>query len=180
MDTDSFIIQIKTEDFYKDIADDVRKRYDTSNYEVDRPLPKAMNKKVIGVMKYEVGGKIVTEFVALRPKTYSYLIDDDKNVKKAKEIKKCVTKRILKFNYYKNCLLKNEIILKSQQRFKSEAHCLYTEEINKIALSSNDDKRLQTFDRTTTYPYGTNAFKACESEMPILHEKPYFPSPGIS
>ena len=87
MDTDSFIIQIKTEDFYKDIADDVRKRYDTSNYEVDRPLPKAMNKKVIGVMKYEVGGKIVTEFVALRPKTYSYLIDDDKNVKKAKGTK---------------------------------------------------------------------------------------------
>ena len=87
MDTDSFIIHIKTEDFYKDIADDVKKRYDTSNYEVDRPLPKGMNKKVIGLMKDELGGKIITEFVALRPKTYSYLTDDDKNVKKAEGTK---------------------------------------------------------------------------------------------
>ena len=87
MDTDSFIIQIETEDFYKDIADDVKKRYDTSNYEVDRPLPKGMNKKVIGLMKDELGGKNITEFVALRPKTYSYLTDDDKNVKKAKGTK---------------------------------------------------------------------------------------------
>ena len=73
-------------------------------------------------------------------------------LKKLKEQKKCVIKRILKFNDYKNCLFKNEIILKSQQKFKSEAHCVYTEKINKIALSSNDDKRLQTFDRITTYP----------------------------
>ena len=58
-----------------------------------------------------------------------------------------------------------KIILKSQQRFKSDYHNVYTEQINKIALSSNDDKRLQTFDRVTTYPYGTNAFKVCESEM---------------
>ena len=151
MDTDCFIIHIKTENFYKDIADHVKKRYDTSNYEVDRPLPKGMNKKVIGLMKDELGGKIITEFVALRPKTYSYLTDDDKNVKKAKGTKKCVIKRILKFNDYKNCLFKNEIILKSQQRFKSEAHCVYTEEIDKVALSSNDDKRLQTFDRIKSY-----------------------------
>ena len=71
VDTDSFIIHIKTVDFYKDIADDVKKRYDTSNYEVDRPLPKGMNKKVIGLMKDEKGGKSITEFVGLRPKTYS-------------------------------------------------------------------------------------------------------------
>ena len=64
-----------------------------------------------------------------------------------------------------NCLFNNEIILKSQQRFKSEAHYVYTEEINKTVLSSNDDKKLQTFDRITTYPYGTNTFKTCESEM---------------
>ena len=88
MDTDSFIIHIKTDDFCKDIADDVKSRYDTSNYEGDRPLPKGMNKKVIGLMKDELGGKNITEFVALRPKTYSYLTDDDKNVKKAKGTKK--------------------------------------------------------------------------------------------
>ena len=95
MDTDSFITHIKTEDFYKDIADDIKNRYDTSNYEVDRPLPKETNKKVIGLMKDELGGKIITEFVALRPKTYSYLTDDDKNVKKTKVTEKCVIKRIL-------------------------------------------------------------------------------------
>ena len=70
MDTDSFIIYIKTEDFYKDIADDVKCKLDTSNYEVDRPLPTRKNKKVIGLMKDELGGKIIKEFVALRPKTY--------------------------------------------------------------------------------------------------------------
>ena len=72
-DTDSFIMHIKTKSFYKDIADDVEKRFDTSNYECDRPLPKGKNKKVIGLMKDELGGNIMTEFVALRPKTYSYL-----------------------------------------------------------------------------------------------------------
>ena len=80
-------------------------------------------------------------------------------------LKKYVVKSILKFNDYKNCIFKNEIILKSQQRFKSEGHCVYTDEVNKIALSSKDYKRLQTFDRTTTYSYGTNAFKVCTSEM---------------
>ena len=82
MDTDSFIIYIKTEDFYKDIADDVECKFDTSNYEVDRPLPTGKNKKVIGLMK------IMTEFVALRPNTYSYLTDDCKKDKKAKGTKK--------------------------------------------------------------------------------------------
>ena len=153
MDTDTFIMHIKTEDFYKDTADDVEKRFGTSNYEVNRPLPAGKNKKVIGLMKDELGGKIMAEFVAWRPKTYSYLMDDGWSDKKAKETKKCVIKRRLKFSDYKNCLLNNEIVLKSQQRFQSERHDVYTEKINKIALSSNDDKRLQTFDRFTSYPY---------------------------
>ena len=152
MDTDSLIINIKTEDVYKDIADDVEKRFDTSNYEVNRPLPTGKNKKVIGLMKDELGGKIMTEFFALRAKTYSYLVDDGNTGKKAKGTKKCVIKRQLEFNDYKNCLLNNEVILKSQQRFKSEAHNVYTEEINKIALSCYDDKRLQTIDGITSYP----------------------------
>ena len=86
-------------------------------------------------------------------------------LKKAKGRKKRVIKRILKFNDFKDCLFKNEIVLKSQQRLKSEAHCVYAEEVNKIAWSSNDDKRLQTFDRIRNYPYGTNAFKLCKREM---------------
>ena len=72
MDTDSFIMYIKIEDFYEDIANDVEKKIDTSNYEFDRPLPTGKNKKVIGLMKDDLGGKIMTEFVVLRPKTYSY------------------------------------------------------------------------------------------------------------
>ena len=165
MDTDSFIMHVKTEDFYKDIAGHVEKRFDTSNYEVNRPLPAGKNKKVIGLMKDELGGKIMTEFVALRPKTYSYLTDDCKEDKKAKRTKKCVIKRGLKFNDYKDCLLNNEIVLKSQQRFKSERHDVYIKEINKIALSSNDHKRLQTFDRITSYPYGASAGKVCKTEL---------------
>ena len=165
MDTDSFIMHIKAEDFYKDIADHVEKRSDTSNYEVDRPLPTGKNKKVIGLMKDELGGKIMTEFVALRPKTYSYLTDDCEENKKAKGTKKCVIKRRLKFNDYKDCVLNNQIVLKSQQRFKNERHDLYTEEIKKIALSSYDDERLQTFYRIISYPYGTNAGKVCETEL---------------
>ena len=113
MDTDSFIIHIKTEDFYKDIADDVEKRLDASNYEVNRPLPKGKNKEAIGLMKDELGGKIMAEFVALRPKTYSYLTVDCKEDKKAKGTKKCVIKRYLKFGDYKDCILNSEIILKS-------------------------------------------------------------------
>ena len=75
------------------------------------------------------------------------------------------------FENYKDCLFNGEVILKSQQRFKSDHHKVYTEEVNKIALSSNDDKRLQTFDRITTYPYETNAFKVCESEMILKNVK---------
>ena len=120
MDTDSFVMNIKTNDFYKDIANDVDKRFDTSNYEVNRPLPTGKNKKVIGLMKDELGGKIITEFVTLRPKTYSYLTDDGKEDKKAKGTNKYVIKTMIKFNDYKNCLLKDEVILKSQQRFISK------------------------------------------------------------
>ena len=165
MDTDSFIIHIKTEDFYKNIADDVEKRFDTSNYEFNRTLPAENNKKVIGLMKYEQGGKIMTKFAALGPKTYSYLMDDGGSDKKAKGTKKYVIKGRLKFNDYRDCFLNNEIILKSQQRFKSERHAVYTEEINKIALSSNDDKRLPTFDRIPSYPHGAGAGKVSKIEL---------------
>ena len=81
MDSGSFIIHIKTEDVYEDIADDVEKRFDKSNCKVNRPLPTGKNDKVIGLMKGVLGGKIITKFVALRPKTYSYLMDDDNSDK---------------------------------------------------------------------------------------------------
>ena len=154
MDTDSFVMNIKTNDSYKDIATDVEKRFDTSNYEVNRPLPTGKNKKVICLMKDELGGKIITEFVTLRPKTYSYSTDDGKEDKKAKGTKKCIIKRMIKFNDYKNYLLKGKVILKSQQRFISKKHDVYTENINKIALSNNDDKRIVSSYEITSYSYG--------------------------
>ena len=98
MNRDSFVMNIKTSDFYKDIANDVDKRFDASSYECNRPLPTGKNKKVIGLMKDQLGGKIITEFVTLRPKTYSYLTDDCKEDKKAKGTKKCIIKRMFKFD----------------------------------------------------------------------------------
>ena len=89
MDTDSFIIHITTEDFYDGIVDDVEERFDTSNYECNRPLPIGKIKKAIGLMKDELEGKIMTEFAALRAKTYSHLRDDDNGTKNAKTTKKC-------------------------------------------------------------------------------------------
>ena len=105
------------------------------------------------------------EFCTLRAKTYSYLMDDDSEVKKSKRTEKCVIKREIMFENYTDSLFNDKIILKSQRRFKSDHHNIYTEEVDKTTVSSNDDKRLQTFDRIKTYPYGTNAFKVCESEM---------------
>ena len=97
-------------------------------------------------------------------------MDDDSEVKRSKGTKKCVIKRDIILENYIDCLFNNKIILKSQQRFKSDHHKAYTEEVNKIALSSNDDKRLQTFNIIEIYPYGTNAFKVCRSEMMMVRD----------
>ena len=104
----------------------------------------------------------MTEFCALRAKTYSFLIsgyDDDceKNKiinKKAKGTKKCVVKREIKFNNYADSLFNDKVLIKSQHRFESDHHNVHTEKINKIALSSNNDKRIQAADKITTYAYG--------------------------
>ena len=117
-DNDSFVIHIITEDFYKDIADDVKRWFDTSNYDENktgkRPLPMGMNNKIIGFFKDELGGMIITEFCALIPKMYTYLMDDGSEKKKAKGTKKAVMKNKLIFENYKNCLFNDVIILRSQ------------------------------------------------------------------
>ena len=135
----------------------------------------------MGLIKDQLGRKIMTKFVGLRAKTYIYLIDDGSEDKKAKYTKKCVIKRKLTFENYKNCLdatqLENKInyleknkidinsfkefiknnksILKIQQRLKTKKHNVFTKEINKIALSLNDDKRMQSINSIETYAYGT-------------------------
>ena len=92
-------------------------------------------------------------------------MDDDTKLKKARRIKKCIAKRRLMFETYEDCLFNGKTMLKSQKRFKSDYRNVYTAQIIKIALSSYGDKRLQTLDKTTPYPYGINAVKVCESEM---------------
>ena len=105
-------------------------------------------------MKDELGGKIITKFVTLRPETYSFLTDDGKEDKKAKVTKQCLIKKMIKFTYYKKCLLNDQVILKSQRRFISKKHDVYTENFNKIALSNNDDKRTVSSNKISSYPYG--------------------------
>ena len=117
MDTDSLVYRIKTNDFYVDIADDVQTRFDKSGYCPNRPLPIALNKKVIGLMKDELGGAIMTKFVALRPELYSYRKLDGVEDKKCKGIKKCIVKKTLLFNHYKNCLFNPDAICRSQLMF---------------------------------------------------------------
>ena len=141
MDTDSLVYNIKTEDFYKDIAEDVEKRFDTSGYELDRPLPIGKNKKVIGLMKDELGCKIMKEFVSLRQKMYSYRVGKEEP-KKCKGIKKCIVKKTISFDDYKRCLLEGTTVHRSQMMFRSKKHNVRTLEVNKLALSREDDKRV--------------------------------------
>ena len=146
MDIDSLVYDIKTEDFYTDITGDVEERFDMSGYDKEdtRPLPIGKNKKVIGLMKDELGGAIMTEFISLRPKLYSFRKLDGAEDKKCKGIKKCVVKRTLSFEDYKNCLLNptTESLYRSQLMFRSKKHEVHTIEVNKVALNRNDDKRI--------------------------------------
>ena len=117
MDNDRFVYEIQTEDFYRDITKDVEKRFDTSGYSKDdnRPLPIGKNKKVIGRMKDEFGGKIMTEFVALRAKTYAYRkIDKEVEEKHCKDTKKRVVSKGLTFDDYKTCLFDSKTMYGSK------------------------------------------------------------------
>ena len=156
MDTDSLVYDIKTEDFYEDIANDVEARFDTSGYSNTdfRPLPIGLNKKVIGLRKDELGGKIMTDFVALRPKLYSYKKLDGLEDKKCKGIKKCVVKKTLTFEDYKTCLFSDSTEYRSQLMFRSNKHEVHTIEVNKVALNRDDDKRISRKDGISTFSRG--------------------------
>ena len=149
MDTDSFVYDIKTKDFYRDMSNDVENRFDTSSYKDDdsrafsRPLPVGKNKKVIGLMKDELGGDIMREFVALRPKIYAYKVKS-KEFKRCQGIKKCVVKKDIKFEDYKRCLMTGEMEYRPQMTFRSRLHEIAAIKTNKLALSREDDKRIHT------------------------------------
>ena len=145
MDTDSLVYHIKTEDFYEDIAKDVNARFHTSGYNKKdaRPLPIGLNKKVIGLMKDELEGKIMTEFVALRPKLYAYRKLSGN--KRCKGIKKCVVEKMLVFDDYKKCLfdpVAGKSIYRSQLKFRNKKYEVHTVEVNKVALNRDDDSSI--------------------------------------
>ena len=141
MDTDSLIYSIETDNFYKDIADDVANRFDMSSYNPDRPLPVGSNKKVIALMKDKLGGGIMTEFVTLRPKMYAYKTGNSES-KKCKGIKKYVVKKMISFEDYKACLFSGETSYRSQLMFRSSKHEVRTFKVNKLALSRDDHKHI--------------------------------------
>ena len=142
-DTDSLMYEIQTEDFYKDISEDVKDRFDTSDYPENHPsgIPTGENKKVLGMMKDEVAGKIIKEFVGLRSKLYSFVMDDGGETKKCKGIKKQVVESSIRHEHYKTCLTTGKELLRKQNILRSYDHEVYTEEVNKVALSALDDKR---------------------------------------
>ena len=156
MDTDSFVYHIKTDDFYQDISSDVEKRFDTSAYsrDINRPLPIGLNKKVIGLMKDELSGKIMTEFVALRAKTYAYKQIDGSEDKRCKGIRKCVVKKTLRFDDYYNCLISGKDVYRKQMMIRSYKHEINTINVNKIALNRCDDKRIIMEDGISTLSRG--------------------------
>ena len=142
-DTDSLMFQIYTDDFYKDTSKDILTKFDTSDYPPDHPsgIPTGVNKKVIGMFKDEVAGKQITCFVGLRPKLYSFRIEEDKEVRKCKGIKKNVVKKKLDFDDYVQCLFSGEKHMRKMKIIRSENHNIYSKEVNKVALSNEDDKR---------------------------------------
>ena len=156
MDTDLLVYHIKTEDFYADIVKDVEERFDTSGYvpDPDRPLPIGKNKKVIRLMKDELGGTIMTEFMSLRPKLYSYRKLDGSEDKKCKGIKKCVVKKTLTFEDYKNCLFEDSTEYRSQLMFRLIRHEIFTLKVNKVALNKNKDKCIVKKDGISTLARG--------------------------
>ncbi|PFX13135.1 hypothetical protein AWC38_SpisGene22809 [Stylophora pistillata] len=156
-DTDSLCYEIQTEDFYQDVKDDVNRLFDTSNFPKDHPsaLRSGVNKKVIGMFKDEAGGKIIEEFVGLRAKLYSYkMFDDGEEKKKCKGVKQGVVETTINFHDYKRCLFGGEKQHRKMTTLRSRKHDMFTEEINKVALSANDDKRIILPNIVDTYAVG--------------------------
>ena len=154
-DTDSLMYHIKTKDFYEDISPDIFKKFDTSDYNPDHQsgIPTGINKKVIGMFKDEVAGKQITHFVGLRPKLYSFKIEECSEVRKCKGIKKNVIKKKLDFDNYVKCLFSGEKEMRSMKIIRSEKHDIFSKEVNKVALSNEDDKRKVLKDNVHTLAF---------------------------
>ena len=160
-DTDSFMYEIETEDFYKDISKDVKDRFDTSDYPENHPsgIPTGINKKVLGMFKDEAAGKRIKEFVGLRAKLYSFIMEDGKENKRCKGVKKQVVESSITHEDYKTCLRTGKEQLRKQNILRSYEHEVFTEEVNKIALSALDDKRHILSDGIHTLAWGHHKIK---------------------
>ena len=155
-DTDSLMYEIQTGDFYKDINGDVKDRFDTSGYPSDHPsgIPSGFNKKVLGMFKDEVNGNCIDEFVGLRAKLYSYKMFEGEESKKCKGVKKSVVKKSITHEDYKKCLTDQKPQLRKMNVIRYYKHNVFTEEVNKVALSANDDKRYILEDGINTLALG--------------------------
>ena len=161
-DTDSLMYLIQTDDFYLDIKKDIKKKFDTSDYSENHPsgIKTDVNKKVIGKFKDEAAGRQITHFVGLRPKLYTFKVEEKKEgeekmegekkakeenkgeIDKAKGVKDCVIKKSLSFEDYKKCLFTEDELMKKMNIIRSQNHDIFSMTVNKVALSANDDKRL--------------------------------------
>ena len=154
-DTDSLCYEIETEDFFEDISKDVEDYFDTSNFPKDHPSGiQGNNKKVPGLMKDEAGGKIIEEFVGLRAKLYSFKMFEGKEEKKCKGIKKSVIKNNISLEDYKQTLWSQKPQMRKMNVIRSHRHEIFSETVNKIALSANDDKRIILEAKISTLAYG--------------------------
>ena len=142
-DTDSLMYEIQKSNFNIDISADVEHRFDTSNYPSCHPsgIPTGLNKKVLGMFKDEANGKVIDEFVGLRAKLYSYKMFEGEESKKCKGVKKSVVKNSITHEDYKECLFTGKERLQKMNVIRSRKHEVYTEEVNKVTLCPNDDKR---------------------------------------
>ena len=144
-------MKLKQKTFLRILLDDVEKMFDTSNFDMNHSSGiQGKNKKVPGMMKDEAGGKIIEEFVGLRAKLYSYKMFEGKEEKKCKGIKKPVIKNQISFDDYKECLFSKKIQMRKMNVIRSHKHEIFSETVNKIALSADDDKRIILDDGIST------------------------------
>lgn len=158
-DTDSFMLNVKTDSFYTDMVADIDERYDTSDYPLNNVYGiEQKNKKQPGFFKDELNGRLMTEFVGLRSKMYSFRCSDSNNVcsetKKAKGVTKNTVTKTIQFSDYVDCIENGTILVRTQNTIRSKRHCVYSIRQEKIALSPFDDKRYIHQNNIDTLPWG--------------------------
>ena len=154
-DTDSFIFKINIPNVYDDIKEDIH-RFDTSDYPSNNVhgMPRVNKKKKVGLMKDDCNGAIMTEFVYLRSKVYSFLVEGEEETKKLKGVKKHALRRRITFEDYKQCVKENTKKFNTMQTIRSYKHDIFSSKLNKLSLSPHDEKRYVCLDGINTLAWG--------------------------